>query len=127
MKLIAITSVVATVLAEILAKPLANIFVSYNKELLEMTTVAIRIFSISYIMSGFSMFASSFFTALNNGVASAIISFLRTLLFQVVAILLLPTIWGLNGIWFSVVVAECLALIVSIGFIIWGRKKYQYI
>lgn len=126
-KLIAVTSIVMTVFAEILSKPLAGIFVKYDRELLEMTTKAIRLFSISYIISGFNIFVSSFFTALNNGLVSAVISFLRTLLFQVAMIFILPAIWGLNGIWLAVVVAEILALGVSILFLIKNRKKYEYI
>lgn len=126
LKLIGITSLVMTLLAEILAKPLASIFVSYDSNLLEMTTNAIRLFSISYIISGFNIFASSFFTALNNGLVSAIISFSRTLLFQVATILILPEILGLNGVWIAVVVAEILALIVSVTFLICNRKKYKY-
>lgn len=115
-----------TGLAEISSKLLASIFVSYNAELLDMTTNAIRLFAISYIISGFNIFASSFFTALNNGLVSATISFLRTLVFQVVMILILPLIFGLNGIWIAVVVAEILALIVSIVFLVYNRKKYKY-
>lgn len=127
LKLISITSIVMTILAEILAKPLASVFVSYDKELLEMTVNAIRIFSISYIISGINIFASSFFTALNNGIVSAAISFLRTLLFQVAMILILPVVWGLNGIWLAVVFAEVFALIVSSIFLALNRKKYEYI
>ena len=124
--LLGITSVVMTICAEILAKLLASVFVSYDNNLLEMTTNAIRIFSISFIISGFNIFASSFFTALNNGVVSAIISFVRTLVFQVIMILVLPVLFGLNGIWFAVVIAEILALIVSAILIIKNKKKYQY-
>ena len=126
LKLIAITSIVMTGLAEISSKLLASIFVSYNAELLDMTTNAIRLFAISYIISGFNIFTSSFFTALNNGLVSAAISFLRTLVFQVVMILILPLIFGLNGIWLAVVVAETLALIVSIIFLVYNRKNYKY-
>ncbi len=125
--LIGITAIVMTVLAEISSKLLASIFVSYDLELLKMTTTAIQIFSISFIISGFNIFASSFFTALNNGAVSAAISFLRTLVFQILMILILPLIWGLNGIWFAVVFAEILALIVSIIFLICNRKKYKYV
>lgn len=125
-KLIAITSLIMTALAEILSKLLATIFVSYNVELLAMTTNAIRLFAISYLISGFNIFASSFFTALNNGIVSASISFLRTLLFEVAMILLLPMIWGLNGIWLAVVFAEVLALVVSVIFLYCNKKKYQY-
>lgn len=124
--LIGITAIVMTGLAEILSEVLASIFVSYDIELLEMTTMAIRLFSISFIISGFNIFVSSFFTALNNGFVSAVISFLRTLVFQVVSIIILPLLFGLNGIWFAVVIAEILALIVSIAFLICNRKKYKY-
>lgn len=127
MKMLIITSIVMTLCAEILSKPLASIFVSYDKDLLNMTTTAIRLFSLSYIISGINIFASSFFTSLNNGLVSAIISFLRTLLFQIAVIFILPAIFGLNGIWLSVVVAEILSLVVSIVFLIINRKKYQYI
>lgn len=127
LKLLTITSIVMTVVGELLAKPLASIFVSYNANLLDMTVNAIRIFSISYLISGINIFASSFFTALNNGVVSAAISFLRTLLFQIAMIFILPLIWNLNGIWLAVVFAEVLALIVSIGFLVTNGKKYQYI
>lgn len=126
LRLIAITSIVMTGLAEILSNLLASIFVSYDVQLLELTTKAIRIFSLSYIISGFNIFSSSFFTALNNGLVSAIISFLRTLVFQIVMIFLLPLIWGLDGIWISVIFAEILSLIVSSIFLIINRKKYQY-
>lgn len=127
LKLLTITSIVMTVIGELLAKPLAGIFVSYDINLLDMTTNAIRIFSISYLISGINIFASSFFTALNNGVVSAAISFLRTLLFQIAMIFILPLIWNLNGIWLAVVFAEVLALIVSVVFFMVNRKKYQYI
>lgn len=127
LKLLTVTSIVMTVIGELLAKPLAGIFVSYDANLLDMTTNAIRIFSISYLISGINIFASSFFTALNNGVVSAAISFLRTLIFQIAMIFILPLIWGLNGIWIAVIFAEVLALIVSITFLVVNRKKYQYI
>lgn len=124
--LIAITSLVMTGLAEILSKILASIFVSYDEELLNMTTTAIRLFSISYLISGFNIFASSFFTALNNGFVSAAISFFRTLVFQVAMIYLLPAILGINGIWLAVALAEILSLLVSILFFVKNKKKYQY-
>lgn len=127
LKLLTITSGVMTVAAELLAEPLAGIFVSYDANLLDMTTNAIRIFSISYLISGINIFTSSFFTALNNGVVSAAVSFLRTLLFQIAMIFILPLIWNLNGIWLAVVFAEVLALIVSIIFLVVNRKKYKYI
>ena len=127
LKLMGITSIVMTLLAEILAKPLASIFVSYDKQLLNMTIIAIRLYSISYIISGLNIFSSSLFTALNNGLVSAIISFLRTLVFQILAILIFPAIWGLNGIWLAIVFAEGLSLIISAIFLVANRKKYQYL
>lgn len=125
-RLLFITSLVMTGLAEILAKPLSSIFVSYDASLLDMTTNAVRLFSLSYLISGINIFASSFFTALNNGFISAVISFLRTLIFQVAMILILPLLWGLNGIWLAVVVAEILSFFVSMAFIILNRNKYKY-
>lgn len=127
LRLLVIVSTVMTLMAELLARPLASIFVSYDAELLKMTTNAIRLFSISYLISGINIFSSSFFTALNNGLVSAAISFLRTLLFQISMIFILPAIWGLNGIWLAVVFAEILALVVSILFLVCNRKKYEYI
>lgn len=126
LKLIAITSIVMTALAEILSGLLASIFVSYSETLMEMTTNAIRLFALSYLISGFNIFSSSFFTALNNGGVSAAISFCRTLVFQIAMIFILPLILGLNGIWLAVVFAELLSLIVSTTFLVINRKKYQY-
>ena len=124
--LLVISSVIMTLLAEVLAKYLAGIFVSYDKQLLELTTTAIRIYSVSYLISELNIFASSFFTALNNGFVSAVISFLRMFLFQIIMILLLPVIIGINGIWIAVTAAESLALVVSVIFVIINRKKYEY-
>ena len=126
LKLLGVVAIIMTALAEILSKPLASIFVSYDKELLELTINALRLYSLSYIISWFNIFASSFFTALNNGLVSALISFLRTLVFQVAMILILPAIWGINGIWISVACAEILSLFVSIMFFIKNKKKYEY-
>lgn len=125
--LLVISSVIMTLLAEVLAKYLAGIFVSYDKQLLELTTTAIRIYSVSYLISELNIFASSFFTALNNGFVSAAISFLRMFLFQIIMILLLPVIIGINGIWIAVTAAESLALVVSVVFVIINRKKYGYV
>lgn len=125
--LLVISSVIMTLLAEVLAKYLAGIFVSYDKQLLELTTTAIRIYSVSYLISELNIFASSFFTALNNGFVSAAISFLRMFLFQIIMILLLPVIIGFNGIWIAVTAAEALALVVSVIFVIINRKKYGYV
>ncbi len=124
--LIAVTSLVMTGLAELLSKLLASIFVSYDEGLLNLTTNAIRLFSTSYLISGFNIFSSSFFTALNNGFVSAAISFLRTLVFQVIMIFLLPLIWEINGIWLAVTIAELLSLFVCIMFLVKNKKKYKY-
>ncbi len=125
-KLLGVVAVVMTLLAELFAKPLASIFVGYDKDLLELTINAIRLYSLSYIISWFNIFASSFFTALNNGFVSALISFLRTLVFQVIVILILPELIGINGIWLSVLVAEIFALIVSVICFIKNKRKYEY-
>lgn len=125
-KLMILTSFAMTVLAEVLSKLLASIFVSYDIELLELTTRAIRLFALSYLVSGLNIFSSSFFTALNNGVVSAIISFLRTLVFQIVMIFILPLIWGIDGIWLSIAFAETLSLIVCFVMFALNKKKYQY-
>lgn len=119
-------SVVLTGLAMMLAKPLAMIFVAYDAELLELTKRALTIYSLSFLMSGFNIFASSFFTALNDGLTSALISFGRTLMFQVASVLLLPLIFDVDGIWAAVILAEGLALTLSAACVIRNRKKYGY-
>ena len=124
--IIAVVSVFMTVISLLLAKPLSRIFVSYDKALLDMTIRAFTIYCFSYLLVGFNIYGSSFFTALNNGLVSAIISFLRTLLFQVVAILVLPVLFGLDGVWAAVIVAEALSLIVVLFFIIKMKPKYNY-
>ncbi len=113
-------------LALVLAPPLSALFVSYDKELLAMTVRAFLIYSFSFLFSGLSIFGSSFFTALNDGLTSALISFLRTLLFQVAAVLIFPLIWELDGIWFSIIAAEALSAIVTLVFLVEKRKKYNY-
>ncbi|WP_294657724.1 MATE family efflux transporter [uncultured Ruminococcus sp.] len=125
--LLSATAVILTACAEILSSVLAGIFVGYNKELHAMTNNAICLFALSYIISGINIFASAFFTALNNGLVSAIISFLRTLVFQVAFIFILPLLLDLNGIWLAVVGAEICSLIVSISFFAANRKKYKYV
>jgi len=112
--------------AELLARPLALIYVGYDQGLMDMTLRAFLIYSFSFLFSGFCIFGSSFFTALNDGPVSAAISFLRTLVFQVIAVLVFPLIWKLDGIWLSIVGAEVMALIVTILFLVGKRKKYHY-
>lgn len=125
-RIIMTISIVMMLGAEVLAKPLSMIFVSYDKELLDMTTRGFMIYSVSFLFMGFNIFGSSFFTALNNGLISALISFLRALLFQVVALLLLPIFLELDGIWWAISVAELLALVVTIVCFVKMRKRYHY-
>ncbi len=112
--------------AELLAEPLAKIFVNYSAPLMEMTVHGFRIFAVSFPFMGFAIFNSGFFTALNDGLTSALISFLRTLVFQAGAVLLMPKIWELDGIWYSVVVAEIAAGLLSSMLLIVKRKKFHY-
>lgn len=112
--------------AWLLAAPLSNVFVGYDQELFELTKNAFRMFSFSFILAGLNIFSSSFFTALNNGGVSAAISFMRTLVFQVISVLALPVFLGLDGIWFSITVAEVLAFCVSLAFLLLNRRKYHY-
>ena len=121
-------SLMMFLLGEVLARPLSMIFVSYDSTVLEMTVYGLRIFTIQFLFCGLAIFGSGFFTALNNGLISALISFLRTLVFQIGAVLLLPLFIkpALNGIWLSVVVAELAAATLSIICIIAFRNKYGY-
>lgn len=115
--LIDVFAVIMFVSAFAQARPLSLIFVSYDEELLNMTIHAFSIFSFSFLFSGYAIYASSFFTALGDGLTSAAISFLRTLVFQIAAVLILPLFFKLNGIWLSIVVAEVMALIVAVLFL----------
>lgn len=125
--LLSSAAVVLTACAELLSSVLAGIFVGYNQDLHDMTTNAIQLFALSYIISGINIFASAFFTALNNGLVSAVISFMRTLVFQITFIFILPELLGLNGIWLAVVGAEICSLIISVSFFVANRKKYKYV
>jgi len=119
-------SVCMVALAFILASPLSKLFVGYDETLFEMTRNGFFIFSLSFLFMGFAIFGSGFFTALNDGLTSAAISFLRTLVFQVAAVLILPIIFGLDGIWWSLVAAEAMAVVVWIIFLVAKRNKYKY-
>lgn len=112
--------------AEFLASPLSKVFVGYDAELFDLTVSGMRIFALSFGFMGFGIFASGFFTALNDGLTSALISFLRTLVFQSGAIMLLPILWGIDGVWISVVVAEFMSLVLGGFFLIVKRKTYHY-
>ena len=123
----AVAATVLTVLAEALATPLAMIFVNYDAELLALTVKALRIFSVSFLISGFNIYASAFFTALNNGVASAAISVARTLVMQIGAVFVMPLIFGIDGIWGATIAAEFLTLIISVAITLTQRKRYGYL
>ena len=126
MLLTAITSILLTADALLLARPLSVIFMSYDAALLSTTIRAFSIYALSFLIVGFNIYASSFFTALNDGLTSALISFARTLAFQIAAILILPVIWGIDGVWGAVIAAEALALLLSIACLMRNRKKYGY-
>lgn len=114
------------VLSFVLSVPLSQLFAGYDAGLYAMTLHGFRIFSIAFLFMGIAFFGSSFFTALNNGLIAAILSFLRTFVFQVLSVTLFPMVWGIDGIWYSVVVAQGLTMICTIAFLIGMRKKYQY-
>lgn len=118
--------VILVALAEVLAMPLARLFVGYDPELANLTCHAFRVFSLSYLFMGINIFGSAFFTALSNGAVSAGISFLRTLVFQVISVLVLPVFFDVEGVWMSVIVAEVLALCVTMVCLAKNRKKYGY-
>lgn len=118
--------ILLTLAAELLSAPLVKIFASYDQALFELTCTGFRIYSLAFLMMGVNIWASSFFTALNNGGVSALISFLRTLVFQVAAIIVLPILWEVSGVWLAIVVAEIFALIVSAVCLAALRKKYHY-
>lgn len=122
----AVSGVVLTILAIALSSPLAKLFVGYDKELYELTRHAFRLFAYSFLLAGFNIFASSFFTALNNGAVSAAISFMRTLIFQTSSVLILPIFLDVDGIWWAITVAEVFAFILSLTFLFAKRKKYHY-
>ena len=124
--IIGVMAVALTAISLVLAGPLAQIFVGYDGQLYAMTKRAFVIYSLSFLASGFSIYGSSHFTALNNGLISAAISFLRALVFQSAAVLLLPLIWGLDGIWFSILVAEAISALLTVGCFVLFRRRYHY-
>ncbi len=124
--LVALCSLMMFIVSKFLAMPLAQIFVGYDAQLLEMTVDAFSVYAYSFLLAGFAIFGSAFFTALNDGLTSALISFLRTLVFQGVAVLLLPLLLGVEGIWYSIVVAETMAVLMTVVFLLLKRKKYNY-
>lgn len=126
LKIIGVTSLILFGFSEILARPLSMIFVSYNQELLEMTVRGFRIYAISFIICGFNIYSSAFFTALNNGGVSLLLSIGRTFVFQIISVILLPIFLGLDGIWASIIFSELLALIMTILFFVLMNKRYGY-
>ena len=119
--------VLLTVAARLLAVLLAHLFVGYDAVLFDLTTHAFRLFSWSFLLAGFNIFTSGFFTALNNGAISAAISFLRTLVFQTASVLILPLLLGVDGIWWAITVAEIFAFLISLLFLFLKRNKYHYL
>ena len=120
------TGIVMAVAAAALARPLALLFVGYDPTLCALTQHAFRLFSFAFLLAGFNIFVSSFFTALNNGEVSAAVSFLRTLVFQTASVLLLPELIGVDGIWWAITVAEVFAFVISLLFLFVKRKQYHY-
>lgn len=126
LRITGVVAVLMTAAAYIWAGPIAGIYVGYDRELYQMTIKAMRIYSLSFLLCGFNIFGSAFFTGLNNGTVSAIISFLRTFVFQVAAVLLLPIFLDVNGIWLAITVAEGMTLVVTVAFLVANRHKYHY-
>ncbi len=124
--LIGVTGIALTIISHVIASPLIQIFVGYDPTLAAMTTHGFMIYAFMFLLCGFNIWGSSFFTALNNGGISALISFSRTLIFEISTVLILPIFLDIDGIWLSVVVAETLALMVTVACLLKKRKKYQY-
>ena len=124
--IISVFSVLMVGLSFLLSSPLSSLFVGYDKELLELTQQGFNTFSLSFLFMGMAIFGSGFFTALNDGLTSAAISFLRTLVFQIAAVLIFPLLWGIDGIWWSIVTAELAAVAVFVIFLFAKKNKYHY-
>ena len=124
--IIGIVGVTITAIAELSADVVADIFVGYDAELRDLTSYATRIYMLSFLICGFNMFCSAWFTSLNNGIVSAIGAFVRTLVFEFACVFILPLLFGIEGIWVAVNVAELLSLFLTISLIIGFRKRYGY-
>ncbi|WP_232050834.1 MATE family efflux transporter [Arabiibacter massiliensis] len=120
------TGLVMVVLSQLLAAPLVNVFVGYDPALVAMTLHGFRIYALSFLVCGFNIYGSAFFTALNNGKVSALISFMRTLVFETSTVMLLPLVWGIDGVWSAIIVAEACALVLTAFFLVYLRKPYGY-
>ena len=125
--MLAIAGVAMFASAQLMATPLAKMFVGYDTGLMELTEHALKLYAFSFLLCGFNIFSSAFFTALNNGAISAAISFLRTLVFQVFAVLVLPMVLDIDGIWYALVFAEAAALLVSAALLVKNRNRYHYV
>lgn len=126
LRIVALFGVCMVMAAELLAVPIAKLFVAYDKNLYDITLRGFRIYALSFLFMGFGIFTSGFFTALSDGLTSALISFIRTMVFQTAAIIILPVVLGVKGIWLSIVVAEFMSLVLGVTFLIVKRKKYGY-
>ena len=124
--MIGITSVAMVAVSEGVSHPLSVAFVGYNQRLLDMTVGGFRIFALGYLFCGINIYASSFFTALCNGMVSALLSFTRSFLLRGGLVILMPLLFGLNGIWGAVVVAEGLGAVMAVAFLLKYRKRYRY-
>ena len=126
MRIMAVSGVSMMLLAQLLAGTLARIYVGYDQALLTLTVRAFHIFTMAFILSGINIFTSSLFTALNNGPVSALISFMRSLVFELLSVLILPLVFGIDGIWSAISVAEIMAFIMSMSFMLKYKSKYNY-
>ena len=127
LKLLLGTGIVLLSIGVLFAGVLSGLFVGYDAQLYAMTVRGLRFYAVSFLLSGFNIFGSSFFTALNNGMVSAAISFLRTVVFEVAAVLILPFFFGLDGVWCAITVAELASILITIGAFSALRKRYQYL
>lgn len=127
LKLILGTGISLFLIATVFADVLSGLFVGYDAELYRLTVRGFHLYAISFLLCGFNIYGSSFFTALNNGVVSAAISFLRTVVFEVAAILILPVFFGVDGIWCAITVAELASILITIGAFSALRRRYQYL
>lgn len=124
--IVLVLNLVSGITAQVLSAPLANIFVGHDKGLYEYTVVAFRIYSIHFFVTGFNIYISSFFTALNNGKYSGWISVLRTICFESISILTIWMLFGVDKIWWGVTIAEFLTMVIAFSFLFLKRNFYGY-
>ena len=126
LRLIGVVAVIMTAVSMLIIPYVAKIFVGYDAELLELTSHAFRVYGLSFLIMGFNVYGSSFFTALGDGVTSALISFLRTMLFQLAAVILLPMVLKIEGVWLAITAAELAALVVTVYLFLTKDKVFHY-